>query len=274
MKILLLLIVSISIAFTASFDCSIVKKDRSAVSDFSNLEKMICSDVELSYLDEEVAKAYFKVKKSLPKKEATAILNNQRQWLKNKTRNCTYPLPQEKRLDCLIDIFEKRYQFFHNKYPSVVKPYKTLSELKYKDKSEEVCQLIKNDFKLSIKNVGVRKYALFPEITYKTAKLIPYKKNEIAVNRYGFLYVNSKSPKTINNKTILYLNTLASKMSSIHQTWMVDSNKLKELLSIESQERKRNTLSNELQKLLEKSTLVNEYNTVPVFYQHELGDMI
>lgn len=274
MKTLLLLIVSISIAFTASFDCSIVKKDRSGISDFYDLEMMICSDAELSYLDEQVASAYFKVKNSLPQKEATEILNNQRKWLKNETRTCNYPLPQEKSLDCLIDLFEKRYQFFHNKYPSIVEPYKKLCELKYQDTGKEICKLIENDFKQSIIDVGVRKFALFSDITYKSAQLFPYKQNQVAVSRYGFLHINTQLPLTLNNKTVLFLDDLGSKIPSKHQTWIVDTNKLQKLLSIEPKEKNKYALSDELQNLLNKSLLVNEYNHVPVFYQHEFGDIL
>ncbi|RAX57199.1 hypothetical protein CCZ01_06970 [Helicobacter monodelphidis] len=56
-----------------SFDCAKAK---------SKIEKMICSDSELSRLDSAMAKEYAKLRKSLDKVARKELLNTQRAWIK------------------------------------------------------------------------------------------------------------------------------------------------------------------------------------------------
>ncbi len=75
---------------TASFDC-----DKAT----SQVEKIICSDDELSKLDESLNKAYLQALEQTPFKEQT--IRNQKQWLKKKRDVC-------RNLPCLKKAYEAR----------------------------------------------------------------------------------------------------------------------------------------------------------------------
>ncbi|MBN2825620.1 MAG: DUF1311 domain-containing protein [Campylobacterales bacterium] len=84
-KMMLLSSLLISFVSAASFDCQKASSD---------VEKLICSDSQLSLLDEDLAKAY----KSALQKDPTRIKTQQQRWLKYTRNDCIT-------LDCLTDAY-------------------------------------------------------------------------------------------------------------------------------------------------------------------------
>jgi len=76
-----------SLATAASFDCTKAK---------SSLEIIICSDSALSQLDENVGNSYAKLRSRVPigSQESINLLNEQRTFLKVRTKNCPIPFSQ------------------------------------------------------------------------------------------------------------------------------------------------------------------------------------
>jgi uncharacterized protein len=97
MKKLLTLILPLTITlFGASFDCSIAK---------TNIEKMICSDKELSVMDENLSIAFKEAIKTT--KEKNQLKNKQFAWLKERNE-C-------KDLKCLHDSYNLQLKYLENK---------------------------------------------------------------------------------------------------------------------------------------------------------------
>ncbi|MEA2029493.1 MAG: lysozyme inhibitor LprI family protein [Campylobacterota bacterium] len=86
-KIALLSIIIVSSSYAASFDC------RKAS---TQVEHLICGDSELSYLDEELLRAY---KNALKKSDPNRVKSQQRRWLKYTRNDCTT-------LSCLKDVYK------------------------------------------------------------------------------------------------------------------------------------------------------------------------
>src|SRR5688572_18119262 len=68
----------------ASFDCATATQP---------VEKLICSDAELSKLDEEMARAYSDAIARLSSADAPALKSNQRAWLKTRRAKCKADAP-------------------------------------------------------------------------------------------------------------------------------------------------------------------------------------
>ena len=155
----IVLILSFFVLFThaASFDC---KKARTSV------EKHICSDANLSTLDEELAKVYKKVLKlsiqnRLSKYDGSSNYNffkqKQKKWLKARNKNCSKYKGNEQK-ECLLSYYTSRieklkefddgamvyrnfgnllYLYTHRPYLlQFFKPY--LDKLSYKKLSKEI----------------------------------------------------------------------------------------------------------------------------------------
>jgi len=78
----------------ASFDCQ--KADRI-------IDKTICSNEQLSTLDEDMAAYYFKVREAAGAKAAAALIQEQRDWLKRRPQKCS-PVDAE----CLSRLYKYR----------------------------------------------------------------------------------------------------------------------------------------------------------------------
>jgi uncharacterized protein len=85
-------------ANAASFDC---KKAATWV------EKTVCSNPELSKLDEQMAKAYHDALASLSREGQKETRQYQKQWLKEEAPTCKKDEPADS-VECLKDIYEKR----------------------------------------------------------------------------------------------------------------------------------------------------------------------
>lgn len=66
-------------SMAASFDCNKAS---------TKIEKLICSDSEVGYLDEELAKVYNLKMKSLPDDLKKVFRNQQREWIKIRNKKC------------------------------------------------------------------------------------------------------------------------------------------------------------------------------------------
>jgi uncharacterized protein len=97
MKYLLILISAFSTnTYGASFDCS-----KAAV----KIEHSICSNSQLSKLDDDLSKYFSKLKKKLDKSEFQILLREQRKWLRQRNKLCQ----NRPRMDrCLISAYENR----------------------------------------------------------------------------------------------------------------------------------------------------------------------
>ena len=91
----------------ASFDCAKA---------YTSIEKHICSDVNLSALDEELAKVYkkvlkFSIKNKISKYEGSSNYNffkqKQKKWLKQRNKNCTNFKDDEQK-ECLFSYYTSR----------------------------------------------------------------------------------------------------------------------------------------------------------------------
>jgi uncharacterized protein len=97
MKKLLTLVLSLTITlFGASFDCSKAK---------TNIEKMICSDKELSVMDENLSKTFKEAIKTT--KDKNQLKNKQFAWLKERNE-CND-------LNCLYDSYNFQLKYLENK---------------------------------------------------------------------------------------------------------------------------------------------------------------
>ena len=85
-------------ANAASFDCQKAS---------TWLEKAVCSNPELSKLDEEMAKAYHDALASLSPEGQKETRQYQKQWLKEEPPTCKKDEPADS-VECLKDIYEKR----------------------------------------------------------------------------------------------------------------------------------------------------------------------
>ncbi|WP_346836714.1 lysozyme inhibitor LprI family protein [Microbulbifer sp. SAOS-129_SWC] len=92
--LLFLLLLLSNTALAASFDCQ--KADRV-------VDKIICSNERLSKLDEDMAAYYFKVRDVLQGKASAALVQGQRDWLRQRPRKCP-----SIDADCLIKLYKYR----------------------------------------------------------------------------------------------------------------------------------------------------------------------
>jgi len=94
------LIVAIGLCFisqpslSASFDCA---KARTRV------EKTICHEPQLDQADEQLGKAYLKLRKMLPRAEANELRREQRAWLEQRDSDCLI-----NEVDCLLQMYQDR----------------------------------------------------------------------------------------------------------------------------------------------------------------------
>lgn len=92
--VFLSLLILSNTALAASFDCQ--KADRV-------VDKTICSNKKLSELDEDMAAYYFKVRKAVNGKASDALIQGQRDWLRQRPKKCS-PVDA----DCLIRLYKYR----------------------------------------------------------------------------------------------------------------------------------------------------------------------
>lgn len=76
--------------FSASFDCNLAKQDA---------EKLVCSNIELSKLDDELSKLYSDVK--VKAQDKNQLMSSQLDWLKYDRNNCN-------NLACVFNAYESR----------------------------------------------------------------------------------------------------------------------------------------------------------------------
>ncbi len=79
---------------TPSFDCAKATTE---------IEKSICNNKELSAIDGQLGKVYSKLRKLLPKSEATNLKKEQRIWLKMRDSTCP---PYD--IECLLSLYKER----------------------------------------------------------------------------------------------------------------------------------------------------------------------
>jgi uncharacterized protein YecT (DUF1311 family) len=82
-----------------SFDC---KKASTPI------ERMICQDSELSFLDGQMTESYKEVLKSAPAKRKEIIRRQQAEWFADYRRTCNAPLSDEQRRDCIDQYLHDR----------------------------------------------------------------------------------------------------------------------------------------------------------------------
>jgi uncharacterized protein len=98
-KLLLLLTLTTTLLFSASFDCKKAKTD---------IEKLICSDKELSKLDDELNKAYKELLNKTNENDKKMIIQEQRDWIKERD-NCAHSSDAYGPfLYCMLDIYSHR----------------------------------------------------------------------------------------------------------------------------------------------------------------------
>ncbi|PMG52203.1 lysozyme inhibitor LprI family protein [Shewanella sp. 10N.286.52.B9] len=97
MKYLLILISVFSVnSYAASFDCSKASP---------KIEQSICSNNQLSKLDDDLSETFSKLKSNLEKSEFQILLKEQRKWIRQRNDLCR----NSSRLDrCLISVYENR----------------------------------------------------------------------------------------------------------------------------------------------------------------------
>ena len=93
------------IVYAASFNCS----DATTV-----LEKSICSNKELGKLDKYMSDYYFKIQKTLDKKNSEEFLNSQRKWLNKREKQC-----DSLKVPCLTKLYKKRILELRKKYENL-----------------------------------------------------------------------------------------------------------------------------------------------------------
>ncbi len=97
MKYLLILISVFSInSYGASFDCS-----KAAI----KIEQSICSNNQLSRLDDDLSESFSKLKNKLEKSEFQILLREQRKWIKQRNKLCQNSSIMDR---CLISAYENR----------------------------------------------------------------------------------------------------------------------------------------------------------------------
>ncbi len=108
-KIVVILSFFVLFAHAASFDCTKAR---------TSIEKQICSDANLSTLDEELAKVYKKVLKlsiqnKLSKYDGSSNYNffkqKQKKWLKARNKNCSKHKGNEQK-ECLLSYYTSRIE--------------------------------------------------------------------------------------------------------------------------------------------------------------------
>ena len=108
----LILLLTLSV-FGVSFDCAKAK---------TNVEKMICSDPELSLLDENLSQVFNKALKI--SKYKNALKTQQLMWLKERNK-C------DDDIDCVINSYRDRLSVFKHSYKLYEKPLVPLSKAPY-----------------------------------------------------------------------------------------------------------------------------------------------
>ena len=93
-------------ALAASFDC---KKASSSI------EEEICSDVQISKADDNLANYYLKLMNSLDKKRARELLHEQREWLRQRNILCA-----ARDLLCLRKLYNDRISVLRTRYENIV----------------------------------------------------------------------------------------------------------------------------------------------------------
>ena len=110
--ILLVSILIPQLSIAASFNCKYATHD---------LDKSICSNKNLSRLDEHMANYYFKLKESLSDDLLNDLLKQQRKWLKQRSEICDLH-----DVTCLIKLYQSRILDLRKEYENLV-PYTLLN---------------------------------------------------------------------------------------------------------------------------------------------------
>ena len=216
LKILLLLTFSLS---AASFNCAKAR---------TGIEKQICSDANLSALDEELAKSYKKVlswalQNKLSKYEGSSIYHffkqTQKKWIRARNKNCGNYKGKEQKA-CLVSYYTARiaklkefddgampYRNFGNVLylythrPFIIKNFKPyLDKKSYKKLSKEILawqksyDVCKNKFgvidDVCAKKVAKKKYAYYNELLeqYKNSRYLQENGKCIRLKRTVFSF--------------------------------------------------------------------------------------
>jgi len=97
-----------NISFAASFNCQEATQE---------VDKTICSNQELTKLDEKMSKYYFKLKESLDKKSSGTLLKKQKRWLKQRTKKCN-----SSDANCLMSLYKARILELRERHENLI-PY-------------------------------------------------------------------------------------------------------------------------------------------------------
>lgn len=101
-KILLGLFLSMSVLSSASFDCNKAT---------SKIEKAICTNSELSTLDEKLAKRYIDIRNSISNKLQPSLKEEQIDWIKDRNKNCNL-LETKELVGYIKSSIEARLEYF------------------------------------------------------------------------------------------------------------------------------------------------------------------
>jgi len=138
----IILLLGISILNGASFDCAKAS---------TNIENTICGSPSGAYysmgLDERLSNKYIIIKKALPQTEKKIFIQSQKEWLKERNKNCETHYNIE---SCLKPMYEKRIAFFDEKYKKI------LFNFPSKNEYTKVCEEVSKNPKLFIKKYGFK----------------------------------------------------------------------------------------------------------------------
>jgi len=162
-RLLLIVLGGLTLSFAAhaaSFDCGKAQ---------STVEKMVCTDAELSRLDEEIAKVYGEVLKKFP--DEALLKKQQRGWLKARNR-C-------KDISCLSDYYRGRLAELNE--ANVFKAEESYALVMSKD--DELCNHMLQLFNQDLKQYGWRGDEHQDE--HEEFKRVPWQPARFSFDYYG-----------------------------------------------------------------------------------------
>lgn len=176
MKKLLTLIFLLSVLlFGASFDCAKAK---------TNIEKMICTDPELSALDENLSKIFIKALKI--SKYKNALKTQQILWIKERDK-C------DEDIDCVINVYRDRLGVFDHSYKLYERPPIPLSKVPYKlivNQNDDLCKPLLELYNQDIKKVQKIDYDSHQEFNWLQWKEYVKKRDDTELIGGAFFDLN------------------------------------------------------------------------------------
>ncbi|MBN2816695.1 MAG: hypothetical protein JXQ67_08420 [Campylobacterales bacterium] len=252
MKFILSILLSTSLSFSASFDCSNAT---------TTLEKTICENVDLNQFDDILGKKFFSIKNQLNATDTKLLQNEQKQWLKKRTSICN-----SNDVSCLVNLYEGRINSLQNEYASKLQKNTHLNVL---------CDQIKSDFEQAIEKCVFDQNCISLALSKSTSGLRRYEHPEVAVNNFGYTNIKIASAKTSANGTsLVQLDKFqGDRHPRFRESRLVDSVALSEVLSLPRKKPyKRSDNAKEFQEVLNKGQKVSDYIAY-LYYVYGVGDI-